>query len=96
MNICYKFQNDFNDYFQDKNNKNINDYKSIYINNDDKDKCFIYFSNFIMINEKNFISGFNNKYISLIIGIQNNISIYIVEVPNGTAPSIQGLAKPPA
>lgn len=24
MNICYKFQNDFNDYFQDKNNKNIN------------------------------------------------------------------------
>lgn len=24
INICYKFQNDFNDYFQDKNNKNIN------------------------------------------------------------------------
>lgn len=31
MNICYKFQNDFNDYFQDKNNKNINDYKSIFV-----------------------------------------------------------------
>lgn len=28
ISICYKFQNDFNDYFQDKNNKNINDYKS--------------------------------------------------------------------
>lgn len=31
INICYKFQNDFNDYFQDKNNKNINDYKSIFV-----------------------------------------------------------------
>ncbi len=49
-----------------------------------------------MIDKKNFISGFNNKYISLITGIQNNISIYIVEVPNETAPSIQGFAKPPA
>lgn len=51
ISICYKFQNDFNDYFQDKNNKNINDYKSIYTNNDDKDKYFIYFSNFIMIDK---------------------------------------------
>lgn len=25
ISICYKFQNDFNDYFQDKNNKNINE-----------------------------------------------------------------------
>lgn len=31
ISICYKFQNDFNDYFQDKNNKNINDYKSIFV-----------------------------------------------------------------
>lgn len=60
ISICYKFQNDFNDYFQDKNNKNINDYKSIFIS------------------------------------VKNNISIYIVEVPNETAPSIQGFAKPPA
>lgn len=29
-------------------------------------------------------------------GIKNNISVYIVEVPNETAPSIQGFAKPPA
>lgn len=28
--------------------------------------------------------------------LKNNISIYIVEVPNETAPSIQGFAKPPA
>jgi hypothetical protein len=55
ISICYKFQNDFNDYFQDKNNKNINDYKSIYTNNDDKDKYFIYFSNFIMIDKGNFL-----------------------------------------
>lgn len=60
MSICYKFQNDFNDYFQEKNNKNINDYKSIFVS------------------------------------VKNNISIYIVEVPNETAPSIQGFAKPPA
>jgi hypothetical protein len=60
ISICYKFQNDFNDYFQDKNNKNINDYKSIFVS------------------------------------VKNNISIYIVEVPNETAPSIQGFAKPPA
>ena len=31
ISIYYKFQNDFNDYFQDKNNKNINDYKSIFV-----------------------------------------------------------------
>jgi hypothetical protein len=28
--------------------------------------------------------------------IKNNINICIVEVPNETAPSIQGFAKPPA
>lgn len=96
ISICYKFQNDFNDYFQDKNNKNINDYKSIYINNDDKDEYFIYFSNFIMIDKGDFIDNFNDEYVSFIMGIENNIGIYIVEVPNETAPSIQGFAKPPA
>lgn len=112
ISICYKFQNDFNDYFQDKNNKNINDYKSIYINNNDKDEYFIYFSNFIMIDKGDFIDNFNDECVSFIIGIENNISIndyksifvnvknnisiYIVEVPNETAPSIQGFAKPPA
>lgn len=96
ISICYKFQNDFNDYFQDKNNKNINDYKGIYTNNDDKDKYFIYFSNFIMIDKGNFIDNFNDECVSFIMGIGNNINVYIVEVPNETAPSIQGFAKPPA
>lgn len=42
ISICYKFQNDFNDYFQDKNNKNINDYKSIAnINSDNCKGIFI-------------------------------------------------------
>lgn len=73
ISICYKFQNDFNDYFQDKNNKNINDYKSIYTNNDDKDKYFIYFSNFIMIDKGDFIDNFNDECVSFIMGIGNNI-----------------------
>lgn len=33
--------------------------------------------------------------VGVFVGIENNISIYIVEVPNETAPSIQGFAKPP-
>ena len=41
------------------------------------------------------LEDFNN-YESVYKGIENNISIYIVEVPNETAPSIQGFAKPPA
>lgn len=79
-----------------ENNINVNDYKSIYTNNDDKDKYFIYFSNFIMIDKGNFIDNFNDECVSFIMGIGNNINVYIVEVPNETAPSIQGFAKPPA
>lgn len=37
-----------------------------------------------------------NDYKSIFVSVKNNISIYIVEVPNETAPSIQGFAKPPA
>lgn len=43
-----------------------------------------------------FSNDFSNIVISLFTDIRNNISIYIVEVPNETAPSIQGFAKPPA
>jgi len=43
-----------------------------------------------------FKDNFSNIIVSLFAGIGNNISIYIVEVPNETAPSIQGFAKPPA
>lgn len=49
-----------------------------------------------MIDKGNFIDNFNDEYLSVLTGIENNISIYIVEVPNETAPSIQGFAKPPA
>ena len=45
-----------------------------------------------MINDYNDI----NDYKSVFVSVKNNISIYIVEVPNETAPSIQGFAKPPA
>lgn len=44
----------------------------------------------------NFNDDFSNIVISLFTDIRNNINVCIVEVPNGTAPSIQGLAKPPA
>lgn len=44
----------------------------------------------------NFKDNFSNITVSVFVGIGNNISIYIVEVPNETAPSIQGFAKPPA
>lgn len=37
-----------------------------------------------------------NINVSLFTGIGNNMNVYIVEVPNETAPSIQGFAKPPA
>lgn len=69
---------------------------SIYINNDDKDEYFIYFNDFIMIDKGDFIDNFNDECVSFIMGIENNMSIYIEEVPNETAPSIQGFAKPPA
>lgn len=45
---------------------------------------------------KDFNNKFRDKSISLFAGIGNNMNVYIVEVPNETAPSIQGFAKPPA
>lgn len=59
----------------------INDYKSIFDYN--YKSIFNYKS--IYINVKN-----------IFVNVKNNIRIYIVEVPNETAPSIQGFAKPPA
>lgn len=49
-----------------------------------------------MIDKRNFIDNFNDECVSFIMGIGNNINVYIVEVPNETAPSIQGFTKPPA
>lgn len=51
---------------------------------------------FVNIKNEDFNNKFRDKSISLFIGIGNNMNVYIVEVPNGTAPSIQGFAKPPA
>lgn len=100
ISICYKFQNDFNDYFQDKNNKNINDYKSIYkgiYNNDiNKNKNSKDYEILIIIDKNNLMDDSIDKYVNLFRSIKNNIRICIVEVPNETAPSIQGFAKPPA
>lgn len=99
MNFNKDFNKDFNDIVNDIVMNLFTDMRnniSIYTNNDDKDKYFIYFSNFIMIDKGNFIDNFNDECVSFIMGIGNNINVYIVEVPNETAPSIQGFAKPPA
>ena len=99
ISICYKFQNDFNNYFQNKNNKNINNYESVFVsvkNNKNKDENVKDFHSFCKDKRINFKDNFGNITVSLFVGIRNNISIYIVEVPNETAPSIQGFAKPPA
>jgi hypothetical protein len=72
ISICYKFQNDFNDYFQDKNNKNINDYKSIFVsvknnikNNNKNDNDFNNFRNlFNVIFENDNVK--NNKIIDFL------------------------------
>lgn len=55
ISICYKFQNDFNDYFQDKNNKNINDYKSIFVSvNVKSNKIIDFLSDFNDIRDRIF------------------------------------------
>lgn len=72
ISIYYKFQNDFNDYFQDKNNKNINDYKSIFVsvknnikNNNKSDNDFNNFRNlFNVIFENDNVK--NNKIIDFL------------------------------
>lgn len=76
---------------------------SLFINDKNKDKFFKDFNDNLKdkkrdFNDKkrDFNDNFNNITVSLFTDIGNNISIYIVEVPNETAPSIQGFAKPPA
>ena len=62
----------------------------------DKNRFSNDFNNFCKDKDNNFNDDSNNIIVSLSIGIGNNINVYIVEVPNETAPSIQGFAKPPA
>lgn len=51
---------------------------------------------FVKIKNEDFNNEFRDKSISFFASIGNNMNVYIVEVPNETAPSIQGFAKPPA
>lgn len=69
---------------------------SIFVGIGNKNRFSNDFNNFCKDKDKNFNDDSNNIIVSLFIGIGNNINVYIVEVPNETAPSIQGFAKPPA
>lgn len=69
---------------------------NLFVGNENKNRFSNDFNNFCKDKYKNFDDDSNNIIVSLFVGIGNNISIYIVEVPNETAPSIQGFAKPPA
>lgn len=71
-------------------------YISVFVNNKNKNENIKDFHNFCKGKRINFKNDFSNINVSVFVGIENNISIYIVEVPNETAPSIQGFAKPPA
>lgn len=74
----------------------IDDDISIFINNKNKDKFFKDFDDSCKDKKRDFKNNFSNITVSLFTGIGNNMNVYIVEVPNETAPSIQGFAKPPA
>lgn len=69
---------------------------SLFINNENENIFSKDFNDSYNDKKRDFNDNFNNITVSLFTGIENNISIYIVEVPNETAPSIQGFAKPPA
>ena len=86
----------FNENDDDKFNNNSDIIVSVFINNKNKDENVKDFHSFCKDKRINFKDNFGNITVSLFVGIGNNISIYIVEVPNETTPSIQGFAKPPA
>lgn len=69
---------------------------SVFINNKNKDENVKDFHSFCKDKRISFKDDFDNIIVSLLAGIGNNMNVYIVEVPNETAPSIQGFAKPPA
>lgn len=90
------FNDSFNENDDDKFNNNLDIIVNVFINNKNKDENVKDFHSFCKGKRINFKDNFGNITVSLFVGIGNNISIYIVEVPNETAPSIQGFAKPPA
>lgn len=53
---------------------------SLFINNKNKDKFFKDFNDNLKDKKRDFNDNFNNITVSLFTGIENNISIYIVEV----------------
>lgn len=69
---------------------------SVFINDKNENNDFRDFNNSFENEKIDFNNNFSDMIVGVFVGIENNISIYIVEVPNETAPSIQGFAKPPA
>lgn len=69
---------------------------SVFINDKNENNDFRDFNNSFENEKIDFNNNFSYITVSLFAGIGNNINVYIVEVPNETAPSIQGFAKPPA
>lgn len=69
---------------------------SVFINDKNENNDFRDFNNSFENEKIDFNNNFSYITVSLFVGIGNNINVYIVEVPNETAPSIQGFAKPPA
>lgn len=73
---------------------------NVFINIENEDKNIRDFNNSFENKKIDFNNNLSDMivgvFVGVFVGIGNNISIYIVEVPNETAPSIQGFAKPPA
>lgn len=69
---------------------------SICKSDSNKNKNYKDYKILISVDINNLIDDFRDKYLNIFRSIKNNINVYIVEVPNETAPSIQGFAKPPA
>lgn len=69
---------------------------TVFINIENEDKNIRDFNNSFENKKIDFNNNLSDMIVDVFVGIGNNISIYIVEVPNETAPSIQGFAKPPA
>lgn len=86
------FRNIDRDNYNDDSNINVN----VFVNSENKDINIKDFHSFCKDIRMNFNDDFSNILISLFTDIINNINVCIVEVPNETAPSIQGFAKPPA
>lgn len=103
-----KFFKDFNDNLKDKKRDFNDNFNNITVSlftgiENNISICYKFqndFNDYFQDDFNDYFQDKNNKnindYKSIFVSVKNNISIYIVEVPNETAPSIQGFAKPPA